>query len=633
MPKSRRRPLRWYKKLFFSLLTTVVVLAVIEFGLRVAGIQPITDLRDPFVGFSQQVPLMETVNDDAGKEYLRTARSKLVWFNDQVFPKRKERGVRRIFCLGGSTTYGHPYDDTTSFSGWLREFLPVADATHKWEVINCGGISYASYRVAALMEELVQYEPDLFVVFSAHNEFLERRTYADYFERSPASLQIQAALSRTRIFAVADRFIHGKPSEPSNLLPAEVDEILNHTIGPSDYHRDPKWRGQVLAHYELNLRRMVAIARRANSEIAFVTPASNERNCSPFKSEFAEQATEAQRTEVLDLLEQANSESTANELETAINTLTTATRIAPEFAEARYRLGKLLMQAQRYEEAHQEFMAALNEDVCPLRAVDEMVDSIRRVGSELNVPVIDFEKHMRVLCQQEYGHQCLGEEYFLDHVHPTIEVNRHLALWIIDELQRAKIVAAKDLDATQVRPELSSATERVMNRIDQRAHGVALRNLAKVLHWSGKFAEAAPRASDALELLIDDPESRYVLADCLYHTGDVQGALSQYELLFTGPKDWSKAYMPYAALLVERGEFARAKPYLMLALLTHPANAYTHFLLGKTHLELGEYDFAIESFTEANRIFPNDPETLKLLEAAKTKQPIGSPRVTDALHE
>ena len=27
--------------------------------------------------------------------------------------------------MGGSTTYGRPYDDALSFSGWLGEFLPA----------------------------------------------------------------------------------------------------------------------------------------------------------------------------------------------------------------------------------------------------------------------------------------------------------------------------------------------------------------------------------------------------------------------------------------------------------------------------------------------------------------------------
>jgi hypothetical protein len=73
-----------------------------------------------------------------------------------------------------------PQDDTTSFPGWLREILLSADSSKKWEVVNAGGVSYASYRVASLMDGLSDYEPDLFVVYSGHNEFLERRTYAPH---------------------------------------------------------------------------------------------------------------------------------------------------------------------------------------------------------------------------------------------------------------------------------------------------------------------------------------------------------------------------------------------------------------------------------------------------------------------
>ncbi len=488
------------------------------------------------------------------------------------------------------------------------------------EVINCGGISYASYRVAALMEELVQYQPDLFVVFSAHNEFLERRTYANMFERSAVGLQLHAALSNTRTYAVADRLFHGGSSTPANMLPAEVDEELNHTIGPTDYHRDPTWRSQVLSHYALNLRRMVALAKRANSKIIFVAPASNESHCSPFKSEFAAEVTDTQRSEVIRLLSQAEREVANGSLDTAVATLTKAKLIAPEFAEIRYRLGQLFMQSGKHADAHLEFMAALNEDVCPLRAIDEISATIRRIGKELNVPVVDFENNLRALSRQAWGHECLGDAYFLDHVHPTIEVNRQLALWIIDTLQQAGMIGGDGLQAPQAHDALDAATQRVLERIDRRAHGVALRNLAKVLHWSGKFAEAAPRAEDALELLVDDPESRYVLADCLHHTGDDSGALAQYELLFSGPKDWGKAYLPYADLLISHGEFARAKPFLMLALLVDPANAYTHYLLGKTHMELGEYRFAIDSLSEANRLYPNEPQTLSLLEIARVKQ-------------
>lgn len=160
---------------------------MLEFGLRWTGLQPITQQGDPFVGFSRQIPLFEQVEgatDGDGPQpldgqdarardtaYLQTAYGKLVWFNPQSFPKRKPEGTRRIFCMGGSTTYGRPFADSTSYCGWLRRFLPLVDPSQEWEVINAGGVSYASYRVAALMEELAQYEPDLFIVLSAHNEF------------------------------------------------------------------------------------------------------------------------------------------------------------------------------------------------------------------------------------------------------------------------------------------------------------------------------------------------------------------------------------------------------------------------------------------------------------------------------
>ncbi len=108
--------------------------------------------------------------------------------------------------MGGSTTYGHPYWDATSFAGWLRQYLPVVDPEHNWEVINAGGISYASYRVAALMEELSQYEPDIFIVYSVHNEFLERRTYADMFDQPAAAVHLTSLLSRTRVWTAQNNW-------------------------------------------------------------------------------------------------------------------------------------------------------------------------------------------------------------------------------------------------------------------------------------------------------------------------------------------------------------------------------------------------------------------------------------------
>ena len=50
-------------------------------------------------------------------------------------------------------------------------------------------------------------------------------------------------------------------------LPGEVDEILNHTVGPTSYHRDDAVRRRIVEHFELNLARMVHLARSCGARV------------------------------------------------------------------------------------------------------------------------------------------------------------------------------------------------------------------------------------------------------------------------------------------------------------------------------------------------------------------------------
>ncbi len=619
---GRRRKFSWWRRCIFSLIPVLLLLPLIEGLLALAGIQPVTTHRDPYVGFAGQAPLFEEITSGPESGTMTTAYPKLVWFNPQSFPRKKPSGTKRIFCLGGSTTFGRPYSDPTSYVGWLRELLPVADRSPQWEVINAGGVSYASYRVAALMEELAGYEPDLFVVFSAHNEFLERRTYAGMFAQSQFFLGLQAAAARTRTFALLDRSLLGQTDDsrqPADVLPTEVDERLNHTIGPSDYVRDPIWQRQVVEHYRVNIARMVEIAHEAHARIVFITPASNEKDCSPFKSELDARLTPLQRSELTELMNQAHTAAAASDHIRACELYRQVLNGDAGLAEAHYRLGQSLFAIHDFDAAHAEFRSAIENDICPLRAIGALTEVLRDVTHSTTVPLVEFDALLGEHCQQRLGHQCLGKEFFLDHVHPDIDTHRELAMWIIDELQRVGIVRGESLREPSYADAVQRVIDRVVGAIDQPRHGVALRNLAKVLHWSGKFAEAAPRASDALELLPGDAESRFVLADCLKNMRDTEGALQQYELLFEDAPHYARGLLPYSELLVELELYERAKPHLLLALLREPENAYALFLLGIAHLRLGEAEFAVESLEKADQLFPDDPQTQALLGEARAE--------------
>ncbi len=544
-PRSRSSALSTRKKFCFAAIALAIFCVGIEGCLAIVGVRPDVT-RDPYVGFSNYAPVMQSERDASGREVLTTVPAKQVWFNRQSFPRIKPAGTRRVICVGGSTTYGRPFADPTSYSGFLRQLLPIADPSHAYEVINAGGVSYASYRVAAVMEEFAQYDPDLFIVYSVHNEFLERRTYSSMYERSQWQMSLESWLRKTRSWTAVEKLISMRQDDGAGeILSTEVDERLNHTPGPSDYERDDDWTAKVLRHYEFNLQRMVRIARDCGAEIVFVEPACNEKDCSPFKSD-----------------------------------------------EPYYQDGRDLFELGLFEDARIAFQAAIDRDICPLRATTAIGAILRRVASSNHVPCVPLERRLRATCEAQYGHQCLGDEFFVDHVHPTIEVHRDLATWIIDSLSESGWIDGNRLTQAAIQ----KVDDQVRSEIDAVDHGVSLRNLAKVMHWSGKFDEARRRALDALQILPNDPESRYVLADCLTRLNRVNEAIEQYEILFQ-QTDYERAILPYGELLAYNQQYERAKVYLIMATASEKVRVRTRAFesLAQVHEALGEWELAAEA--------------------------------------
>ena len=602
--KSANRPLSRGKKSAFALLTTMLCFVALEVILGLAGVRPTATVRDPYVGFKSTIPLYVETEQPDGRILLATAENKFGWFNRQQFSKTKPKAAFRIFCLGGSTTYGRPYHDLTSFPGWLRELLPVADPSRTWEVINAGGISYASYRVAALMDELAEYDADLFIVYSGHNEFLEERTYGDIRKPSPW-MHVSAALSRTRTWTTLSRlFRRDRPPVNNRFeLPGEVDAVLDHTVGPTDYQRNDRLRRQVLEHYELNLARMVQIARAGGARLLFITPASNVKDCSPFKSQHGDKLGKRAFEQWSSLFERGQLFQQSEQLAEAFAAYQQAIEIDDRFAELHYRIGHALFAADRLAEARTEFERAIDEDVCPLRAVTETCRIVAQTAERFDVPLVDFDSLLKNDCLRRYGHNSPGREYFLDHVHPTIETNRLLAVAIIEQLIREGIVAnsASGNDAT-----IAEVVKRIEDRIDPQAHAVALRNLAKVLNWAGKHDEAGPLALKALETLPDDPECLFLAAAYLKMTGEVDQAIEYFRKTLMSDPEYAEAHQLLGAALVERGDFQQARVHFSEVLRINPDDADAHHMVGAILAQQEKFAEALLSYREANRLKPND---------------------------
>ena len=615
--RSGRRLPRW-KKGLFSVLATTGFFVLLEVLLALGGVAPSLSRRDPFIGFSSTVPLF--VDDDGadGRGYMVTAPNKLGWFNQQRFLGKKPPGAYRIFSLGGSTTYGRPYDDAASFSGWLREFLNEADSSRSWEVINAGGVSYASYRVVKLMEELLSYEPDLFIIYSGHNEFLERRTYPDLIEAPAALTEIGGWLSRTRIYAAGSRIVSGleetsTEAPGATVLTSEVDTILARSIGPQDYHRDDRFREQVIAHYRFNLNRMLEMARSAGTEVFLVTPASNLKDCSPFKSEFSEALTDDQTQQFKVLVETGLEAAKSGQTEEALSAFDKAESIDGRYADVHYRRGLVLMKLQRWPEAAAAFRRALQEDVCPLRILPSMRRTIAELAKQHDIPLIDFAGIIEKRSEQGIP----GSDYFLDHVHLTIEGYRLLALELISRLEHENIfLPSKDWNEAS----LQRVVERVESGLDTRAHGIAARNLARVFAWAGKDEEAARLAKLTVKWLGEDAESYHVLGRQAQQRGNHAEATRYFRKALEVYPEYAEAHTLLGSELFAKGESGEAIRHLREALRTKPDLAKAHSNLGLVLASLGEVDDAISHYREALRYEPDSAETHSNLGVELTNQ-------------
>jgi tetratricopeptide (TPR) repeat protein len=598
-----RPPLSWRKKLLFGAGTLAVVLIALEGLLALAGVRPVLYDEDPYVGFSSQVPLFEE-RKTADGVVLETAPHKLLYFRPQTFSKQKAGGTYRAFTVGGSTTYGQPFAEEVSFTGWLRTYLPVADSSRKWEVINCGGISYASYRAALIVEEIAQYQPDLVIIYSGQNEFLERRTYGDLLDIPAPVRSVGGLAGRTRLYAVARRAMNFSTPPAPPATRAELDEhvvtLLDHSVGPTEYTRDDTLRDQVVGHFRYNLARMIDIARSAGAEVVVVTPATNLRDCSPFKSEPRAGLREDQARRFGELIIKAQEARKAQKWKDALEAVEAALAIDNRYAEAHYVRGQILESLGRHADAKIAYQRALDEDICPLRALTPIRQAVTEVAKERGARLVDFAAWV----EEQSPHGIPGKDLLVDHVHPTIEAHRRLALSIFDELRQQGVVrpSADWTEAT-----IDRVRKDVEGRQDQQAQGIAMRNLAKVLKWGGKFAEGKQAALKAIEWAPTDAEAHFIAGSCAKSLGEIGEAMRHYQFAIKWNPDFALAHSNLAALYEERGRRQDAiRRYREAAALARGADQVQALTaLGRLLIEAGSVDEALRYLNDALRQSPN----------------------------
>ncbi|OYV89098.1 MAG: hypothetical protein B7Z73_07230 [Planctomycetia bacterium 21-64-5] len=451
---------------------------------------------DPFVGFRSVRPLF-VLNEDRTRYEISKARR--TYFRPQSFSADKADDEYRVFCLGGSTVQGRPYAVETAFTTWLEISLQAADSRRRWKVINCGGVSYASYRLTPILQEVLGYKPDLIVLCTGHNEFLESRTFDHIRDRGEFLNASIAAVSRLHTFTLMrDAFAPLRGASPSAppegrpLLPVEVEALLDYRGGLREYHRDETWRRNVVRQFRFNLRRMVRLARDAGVEVILINPVSNIGDVPPFKAEHRPDLSAEELAQWESLFEAARGHfrRESYNLRAAIPLLERACKIDPLHAGGWYTLAECYRGVGRVAEARDAYLRAKELDVCPLRILQSMNQAILDVARETGTPLVDVEK----LFEESSPHGIVGNKQLVDHVHPGIKGHQRTADWLADKLvELGRLRPASDWQAKKRR-----AFQKHLDGLDDDYYIRGEQRLKNLRLWAqGRATAVRPSASSS----------------------------------------------------------------------------------------------------------------------------------------
>lgn len=271
---QRETRLGWKKTLVFSLLPACVLLAAIEGSARLLEWYAPPALIDAGQGFTEASRLF--LEDPEAPGTLMTAPNKTLKVHDQHlfrpqrFLREKPAGVLRAFFLGGSSVNYLDYELPL-----LEERLASElDAFHTVEIINCGGLSYGSHRLVLIAAEVLQYAPDLLLIYSGHNEFEELEQFK---LAKPWSAPLQDLLSHAAVFRIIrDRMT---ALQVSRLQRERNARILEESIPDSSRAWGYAFSDQELAQrmntYQENLAHILEMARNRGVRTVIGTVPSN----------------------------------------------------------------------------------------------------------------------------------------------------------------------------------------------------------------------------------------------------------------------------------------------------------------------------------------------------------------------
>jgi Tetratricopeptide repeat len=456
------------KIVIVNLIAAAMLLAVAEIILRVAdsGYDTPGEYSDPQKNPDKQVRFEKIFHNETieGREMLVTrldSEYERIGIDDTTrrfltFPAKKPASTIRIFILGSSPVWGAYHEDpaqNTLFSWQLEKALEkiLGKEAERFEIVNAAHVGFGGPEVIRSCREVVQYQPDLIVIYNGGvMPLIDEGFRREDLGSSSAFFGVRKALNSLRLFQLVE-MMFSKPMEMDQ-RPAHPSAPIGEILPPGNPQKDspglPVETGPdgipsftqgggrlvqpaVFLEQSVNLvRNLIRItqddyrqtyeqtfepAARTNTPVIACTVATNIAGIPPFWSLHWKQLPENQLKVFTKYYESGRDALANNNFEAARENLAAAIAISPTFADAHFLYAKVLEHFGEMEKAKEHYHLAKEYDASNERALDRPNEILREVAAKYGFNVLDSEAAIAALDP----HGIIGDKLFIDHQHPN----------------------------------------------------------------------------------------------------------------------------------------------------------------------------------------------------------------------
>jgi tetratricopeptide (TPR) repeat protein len=549
------------------------------------------------------------LNDKVTRRYFTQKDITPAVYTEQTFEKAKSDKTYRIFCLGESTTYGFPYPPNINFPVFLKQRLQTIFPDRNFEVINVGVTAISSYAVADFVKELVNYQPDLFLLYMGHNEFYGALGSAstEGLGRNRVLIKLNLSLQRFKLYVLARDLVVGaarlwrgddKKSKAGKIMMARMIGKSNLPIASPEHQF-------AIQSFIDNTIEIIETAQRHQVKILASTVVSNLKDQLPFETALI---LPPQQITWDNYAVQGDKHWENGDSAKADFLYQRALALFPESADANFILGRRYLKIGNRAKARTLFETALDLDLMPFRARTEFNRALLAIGADKRVPVVPMHQIFDLNSKDGIP----GFEVFTEHVHPN-----HFGYFLM-----AKQFCLSMYENDCIAPQSQWDLRRNLGdeAYWQAAAVTPLDDLigkmrTEILRKSWPFQQTElpdslrmPKLTTAIDTIayyhvgdrIDWVTAHQRVANYLAQQGQYDAGRNEYKAVLGVDPANLTAYLGMAELYVLQKQFDGAAQWLKAALKLHPESPYPPARLGFVALMNKDNEGAINYFEHAS---------------------------------